>query len=439
MTTKKSRPLSTPAQIVAALDRHIVGQSAAKRAVAIALRNRERRRRVAEPLRSEIQPNNILMIGPTGVGKTEIARRLAGLVDAPFLKVEATKYTEVGYVGRDVESIIRDLVETAVSMVHREHLNKERSAIGTFAQARLREVLAQAGVEDLPDDLAEFRAAVKKMEDLRIRVPLSAGGAHSELGRGARPWESGENAVRDLLDEMAPARLHEVEMPASEAWDALLESEASARLDRAGVAREARRRVEDSAIVFLDEVDKICGDQFQEGPDVSREGVQRDLLPIVEGCTVATRHGSVRTDHILFIAAGAFHSSRPSDLIPEMQGRLPIRVDLDPLTAEDLSRILVEPAHSLLRQYQALLAVEGVRLSIEREAIAEIGRAAADANIRAENIGARRLHGLMSILLEDALFGAGEGEPRAVRISMASVRRRLNGLVQDEDLSRYIL
>ncbi len=422
----------SPAQVVAALDRDIVGQDAAKRAVAIALRNRWRRRRVPPPLDTEIQPNNILMVGPTGVGKTEIARRLAGLVGAPFVKVEATKYTEVGYVGRDVESIIRDLIDLAVATVREERRRQSAPGAEERALRRLEEAAAEQEVA-LPRG---HRALLLGRE----RAGLPEGRLAVALAWPAEVADSGGDPLREAVESLRPARVQRVELPLAEAFDALVRQEIETSIDGAGVVAEARARVQQKGIVFIDEIDKICGDGLQDGTEVSRGGVQRDILPIVEGCTVATRYGPVVTRHILFIAAGAFHSARVADLIPELQGRFPIRVELDPLGVDELARVLVEPRHSIVRQYQALLATEGVRLAFDAEAIDEIARVAARANESTENIGARRLFTIMGRLLDQVLFESVAGAPRKrVRITAAQARRKLGDLVEDEDLSRYIL
>ena len=422
----------TPAEVVAALDRHIVGQAAAKRAVAIALRNRWRRRRVPGPLGAEIQPNNILMVGPTGVGKTEIARRLAGLVGAPFVKVEATKYTEVGYVGRDVESIVRDLTDLAVAMVREERGRAASAEAEERALRRLREVAGARGIE-LPRDRDTLVRALEESELPEGRVEVSLAPPTGDIFAPTDPFH-------DFAESLRPARLRKVELDLGGAFEALKRQEIESSLDAAGVVAEARARTEEKGIVFIDEIDKICGDSFHDGAEISRGGVQRDILPIVEGCTVSTRHGPISTRHILFIAAGAFHGARVSDLIPELQGRFPIRVELDPLGVDSLERVLVEPEHSIVRQYQALLATEGVRLVIDTGALSEIARVAAETNDRGENIGARRLFTILGRLLDDALFeSAGAPARRRVRITAKMARRTLAGLIEDEDLSRYIL
>jgi ATP-dependent HslUV protease ATP-binding subunit HslU len=441
----------TPRQIVAELDKHVIGQAAAKRALAIALRNRWRRQQLPPEQAEEIQPKNILMIGPTGVGKTELARRLAKLARAPFLKIEASKFTEVGYVGRDCESMIRDLVEVAVGLVREER----RAAVAEIARRRAEERLlallvptGAPGFGPASSHGAEELTATRE----KLREKLRAGGLETrevelEVEESSAPslemfTPQGVEEVGFNMKEMLPglfSRKRRQKMTVAEARETLEAEEAEAQIDRQQVSREARHRVEQTGIVFLDEIDKVAGRERGQGPEVSREGVQRDLLPIVEGTTVATKHGPVRTDHVLFVAAGAFHVARPSDLIPELQGRFPIRVELEPLGEEDLARILTEPEHSLTRQYSALLGAEGVRLSFAPEAITELARLAAEVNRATENIGARRLATILERLLEEVSFNAPEMEGVELVVDAAFVRRALDGLVSDQDLSRYVL
>jgi len=451
--TPEKPPLETltPRQIVAELDRHVIGQAAAKRALAIALRNRWRRQQLPGEQAEEILPRNILMIGPTGVGKTELARRLAKLARAPFLKIEASKFTEVGYVGRDCESMIRDLVEVAVGLVREEKRAAVAETARRRAEERLLALLVPAGAPGFgpaSSHGAEELGATRE----KLREKLRAGGLESreveiEIEESAAPslemiTPQGVEEVGFNMKEMMPglfSRRRRQKMTVAEARATLEAEEAEALIDRQQVAREARHRVEQTGIVFLDEIDKVAGRERGQGPDVSREGVQRDLLPIVEGTTVSTKHGPVRTDHVLFVAAGAFHVARPSDLIPELQGRFPIRVELEPLGAGDFARILTEPEHSLTRQYAALLGAEGVRLSFAPEAITELARLAEEVNRATENIGARRLATLLERLLEEVSFNAPEMEGVELVIDAAFVRRALDDLASDQDLSRYVL
>ena len=448
----------TPREVVSELDRYVVGQRAAKRAVAIALRNRWRRLRVPEALREEIAPKNIIMIGPTGVGKTEISRRLAKLAQAPFIKVEASKFTEVGYVGRDVESIIRDLTELAINMVREEEKEKVRVRAREVAEERLldlllppvrseRRIQAVGGEPERAAASGEDFATREKLrrmlregalDDRMVEIEVTTATATIDI---VTPQGMGqvEDSLRDMLQGMLPKRTKKTKMPVPEALDALTQEEAARLIDMEAATKDAIRRVEQSGIVFIDEIDKIAGREGVYGPDVSREGVQRDLLPIVEGSTVSTKHGPVRTDHVLFIASGAFHIAKPSDLIPEFQGRFPIRVELDALTQADFIRILTEPENALIRQYTALLATESVTLTFREDSIAEIARIAAQVNERTENIGARRLHTVMERLLDEVSFDAPEMGGREVVIDAAYVRERLEAILQDEDLSRYIL
>ncbi len=453
----------TPRQIVEALDRHIVGQNAAKRVVAVALRNRLRRQRLPEALRDEVTPKNIILIGPTGVGKTEIARRLAALVKAPFLKVEASKYTEVGYVGRDVESMVRDLVAQAVVLVKEERYAAVRPKAEAAALERLVDLLVPtllkrrvpAGATPEQQAEAEARRARHTEAREKVRAQLAAGelGAEwveleakgaplpmLEVFAGANLEELGQN-LQDMVQTLTPGagspRARRVRV--SEARRLLTTEELEKLVDMGEIKAEAVRRTEQMGIVFIDELDKVAGREQGRGPDVSREGVQRDLLPIVEGTTVHTRHGEVRTHHILFIAAGAFHVAKPADLIPELQGRFPLRAELTPLTAADFQRILTEPESSLTRQYSALLATEGVTLEFGPDAVAEMSAVAHQANQLAEDIGARRLHTVLERVLEDVSFTAPEMPGQTVRITAEYVRERVGDLLRDQDLSRYIL
>jgi ATP-dependent HslUV protease ATP-binding subunit HslU len=443
------RPL-VPREIVAELDRHIVGQAAAKRSVAIALRNRWRRQQVPPELREEIAPKNIIMVGPTGVGKTEIARRLARLAQAPFLKVEASKFTEVGYVGRDVESMIRDLAEIAVHMVRSEEMEKVADRARAAAEERVLDLLlppapVRSGEPDaagrdtrerLRGQLREGRLADRPVE---VEVRESAVPVIDLAGLTGGAPEGVEGNLQEMLSGLFPKKTRRKRMRVAEALPFLEKEEAARLVDMERVKLLAVERTEQSGIVFLDEIDKIAGRESLSGPDVSRQGVQRDLLPIVEGSSVHTKHGVVRTDYILFIAAGAFHVNKPSDLIPELQGRFPIRVELSSLGKEDFVRILTEPHGALTRQYEAMLAAEGVRLSFDSGAVERIAEMACEVNDRMENIGARRLHTVMERLLDDLLFSAPEIAGQEVVVTRPYVEERLAGIVRDADLSRYIL
>ncbi len=433
----------TPREIVRELDKHVIGQAEAKRAVAVALRNRIRRQRLDAEMAEEVIPKNILMMGPTGVGKTEIARRLARLASSPFLKVEASKFTEVGYVGRDVESMIRDLVDIAIDMVREERLDEVTDRAEKNAEDRLIELLMPAqpetsdSVERTRDKLRE-RLRAGKLDDRLVEVDVKERGPTFEIATNMGVEEMDIN-LKDVLPGLFAGRTRKRKMRVGEALDYLVQEEEQKLIDMEQVTRIALDRVERSGIIFLDEIDKIAGRESGHGPDVSREGVQRDILPIVEGTTVNTRHGFVRTDHILFIAAGAFHVSKPSDMIPELQGRFPIRVELRSLSEQDFVRILKEPKNALVKQYQALLETEGIKLTFTPDALAEIARFAARVNESAENIGARRLHTVMEKLLEEISFEGPDLRKKNVRIDAAFVRKQLADIVKDQDLSRYIL
>ncbi len=438
----------TPREIVAELDKYIVGQEEAKKSVAIALRNRWRRQQIPEHLRDEIAPKNIIMIGPTGVGKTEIARRLAKLAHSPFLKIEATKFTEVGYVGRDVESMVRDLMELAVSMVKAEERDKVRAKAEEAVEERLLQLLLPAGPTPAAPAEGEARPTREKLRQMLREGRLEDRFVELEVTQRATPTveifsstglEELEFNFKEILGNLLPGRAKTRRVKVSEARELLYQEESGRLIDMDRVVEEARRKVEQHGIIFLDEIDKIVGRDHGRGPDVSREGVQRDLLPIVEGTTVTTKYGMVRTDHILFIASGAFHMSRPSDLIPEMQGRFPIRVELTPLGPAEFERILTEPENALIKQYQALMATEGITLNFTPEAIRELAALATRVNERTENIGARRLHTVMEKLLEDVSFNAPDLGAQSITITDAYVRERLANLIEDEDLSRYIL
>ena len=451
----------TPREIVAELDKYVVGQHDAKRAVAIALRNRMRRQKLAPDLAEEIIPKNIIMIGPTGVGKTEIARRLAKLTNSPFLKVEASKFTEVGYVGRDVESMIRDLVEIAIDMIREEKLEDVADKAELNAEERLLDLLLppasarpdttsggvvlDGGSTDITDSQSRTREKLRqqlregKLDDRQVEIEVRERNFPSFEIISNQGVEEMDVNLKDMLPNIFGQRSKKRKMKVNEAFDYLIQEEEHRLIDMDQVTRTAIDRVENSGIIFLDEIDKIAGRESGHGPDVSREGVQRDILPIVEGTTVNTRYGMVRTDHILFVAAGAFHVSKPSDLIPELQGRFPIRVELQSLTMEDFIRILTEPKSSLVKQYTALLETEGVKLEFTRDSLEEVAKFAFRVNEGTENIGARRLHTIMERVLDQISFEAPEKKGEHITVDAAYVGKMLSEIVKDQDLSRYIL